>query len=209
MTEENLVIAVLGAGHIGGTLGKKWIAAGHQVRFGVNDPNGENAQAVRAEFGDRAAIGTIEDALQGNPRVVLVALPGNVVAPTAQKYAAQLNGRIIIDAANGGGDDSMQNLAPFQQYAPHAQLYRAFNSLGWENYAEPDFNGIQADLFYCGPGGEAQRTVEQLISAVGMLPVYLGGVEQLGLLDSIAALWFALAFGQKKGRHLAFKVLSD
>ncbi len=209
MTEENLVIAVLGAGHIGGTLGKKWIAAGHQVRFSVNDPNGKNAEAVRTEFGDRAVIGTIADALQGNPGVVLVALPGNVVAPTAQKYAAQLNGRIIIDAANGAGDDSMQNLAPFRQYAPQAQLYRAFNSLGWENYAEPDFNGIQADLFYCGPGGEARRTVEQLISAIGMRPVYLGGVEQLGLLDSIAALWFTLAFGQKKGRHLAFKVLGE
>ena len=49
--------------------------------------------------------------------------------------------------------------------------------------------------------------VEQLISAVGLRPVYLGGVEQLGLLDSIAALWFTLALGQKKGRHLAFKAL--
>lgn len=209
MTEENLVIAVLGAGHIGGTLGKKWIAAGHQVRFGVNDPTGKNAQAVHAEFGERAVIGTIANALQGNPDVVLVALPGDVVASTAQTYAAQLNGRIIIDAANGAGDDSMQNLAPFRQYAPHAQLYRAFNSLGWENYAEPVFNGIQADLFYCGPDGAARSTVEQLISAIGMRPIYLGGVEQLGLLDSIAALWFSLAFGQKKGRHLAFKVLGE
>jgi 8-hydroxy-5-deazaflavin:NADPH oxidoreductase len=209
MTEETLTIAVLGAGHIGGTLGKKWIVAGHQVRFGVNDPNGNNAQAVRAEAGDRAVVGTIADALQGNPRVVVVALPGNIVASIAQQYAAQLNGRIIISAANGGGDDSMQNLAPFRQNAPRAQLYRAFNSLGWENYAQPDFNGVQADLFYCGPRGEAQRAVEQLISAVGMRPVYLGGVEQLGLLDSITALWMTLAFGQKKGRHLAFKVLGE
>ena len=207
MAEETLVIAVLGAGNIGGTLGKKWSAAGHQVRFGANDPSGTHAQALRAELGNRAVIGTIEDALQGNPGVVLVALPGGVVAPTAQKYAAQLNGRIIIDAANRMGEDSMHNLAPFQQYTPQAQVYRAFNTLGWENFAEPDFNGLQADLFYCGPDGEARATVEQLISTVGLRPVYLGGVEQLGLLDSLAALWFSLALGQKKGRHLAFKVL--
>ena len=207
MAEEPLTIAVLGAGNIGGTLGKKWSAAGHKVRFGVNDPNGKHAQAVRAELGDRAVIGTIEDALQGNPDVVLVALPGGVVEPTAQKYAAQLNGRIIIDAANRMGEDAMHSLAPFQQYVPQAQLYRAFNSLGWENFAEPTFDGIQADLFYCGPDGDARTTVEQLISDVGLRPVYLGGSEQMGLLDSVAALWFALAFGQKKGRHLAFKVL--
>lgn len=44
MAKEKLAIAVLGAGHIGGTLGKKWSVAGHEVRFSVNDPAGKNAQ---------------------------------------------------------------------------------------------------------------------------------------------------------------------
>ena len=207
MTEEPLTIAVLGAGNIGGTLGKKWQAAGYQVRFGVRDPGGKHAAALRVELGDLATIGTIEEALRGSPEVVLVALPGAVVELIAQEYAASLNGRIILDAANRMGADSLHNLAPFQQYAPQAQLYRAFNTLGWENFAEPIFDGIQADLFYCGPEGNARSTVEQLIGSIGLRPVYLGGVEQMGLLDSIATLWFTLALGQKKGRHLAFKVL--
>lgn len=207
MTEEPLTIAVLGAGNIGGTLGKKWQAVGYHVRFGVRDPGGKHAQALSTELGDQATIGTIGDALQGSPDVVLVALPGGVVELIAQQYAAELNGRIILDAANRMGEDSLHNLAPFQQHAPQAQLYRAFNSLGWENFAEPTFDGIQADLFFCGPEGDARTTVEQLITAIGLRPVYLGGVEQMGLLDSISTLWFTLAFGQKKGRHLAFKVL--
>lgn len=207
MAEAKLVIAVLGAGNIGGTLGKKWNAAGHQVCFAVNDLTGKNAQALRVELGDQAVIGTIEDMLQRNPDVVLVALPGGVVEPTAQKYATQLNGRIIIDAANSRGEDSKQNLTPFLQQTPQAQLYRAFNSLGWENFAEPDFDGIRADLFYCGADGEARIKVEQLIADVGLRPMYLGGLEQLGLLDTVASLWFTLALGQKKGRHLALKVL--
>jgi 8-hydroxy-5-deazaflavin:NADPH oxidoreductase len=207
MSEEKLTIAVLGAGHIGGTLGKKWSATGHQVQFGVNDPEGKNAQALRAELGESAIIGTAEDVLQSNPDVILIALPGGAVASTAQKFGRQFNGRIVIDAANRMGEDSMHNLAHFQQYAPQAQVYRAFNSLGWENFAEPVFDGIQADLFYCGPDGNAQMKVDQLITDIGLRPIYLGGNEQMALLDSIASLWFALAFGQKKGRHLAFKVL--
>ena len=207
MTKETLAVAVLGAGNIGGTLGKKWSAAGHQVRFGVNDPTGKHAQELRAELGELAVIGTIEDALQGNPDVVLIALPGGAVESTAQLYANQLNGRIIIDAANRMGQDAMHNLASFQQYAPQAQIYRAFNSLGWENFAEPTFDGVQADLFYCGPDGATRTKVEQLIADVGLRPMYLGGSEQAGLLDTIASLWFTLALGQKKGRHLAFKVL--
>ena len=207
MAGETITVAVLGAGNIGGTLGKKWSAAGHQVHFGVSDPLGKNARALRTELGERAAIGDIGDALQGDPAVVLISIPGGIVEQTAQTYGAQLNGRILIDAANRMGEDSRHSLAHFQQHAPQALVYRAFNSLGWENFAEPDFAGIQADLFYCGPDGEARAKVEQLISDVGLRPVYLGGNEQMGLLDSIASLWFALALGQKKGRHLAFKVL--
>src|SRR5438045_3447149 len=164
MAEEILTITVLGAGHIGGTLGKKWNAAGHQVQFGVNDPEGENAQALRAELGESAIIGTAEEVLQGNHDVILIALPGGAVESMAQKFGKQLNGRIVIDAANRMGEDSMHNLAHFQQYAPQAQLYRAFNSLGWENFAEPVFDGIQADLFYCGPDGNARTKVDQLIA---------------------------------------------
>jgi 8-hydroxy-5-deazaflavin:NADPH oxidoreductase len=207
MTEKILTIAVLGAGNIGGTLGKKWSLAGHHVRFGVNDPTGKNAQALRTELGDQVVIGTIEEAIQDDTDVVLIALPGRVIESVAQKYAVQLNGRVIIDAANRMGEDSMHNLAHFQQYAPQAQLYRAFNTLGWENFAEPDFNGVQADLFYCGSAGDTHTNVEQLISDVGLRPVYLGGVEQMGLLDSLTSLWFTLAIGQKKGRHVALKVL--
>ncbi len=207
MAEEKLVVAVLGAGNIGGTLGKKWSIAGHNVHFGVNDPVGKHAQALRTELGEQIMIGTLEDALQGNLDVVLVALPGGVIETVAQQYATQLNGRVIIDAANRMGEDSMHNLAHFQQHAPDAQVYRAFNSLGWENFAEPNFDGIQADLFYCGPDGDPRVKVAQLISDAGLRPIYLGGTEQMGLLDSIASLWFTLAFGQKKGRRLAFKVL--
>jgi 8-hydroxy-5-deazaflavin:NADPH oxidoreductase len=207
MMGKALTIAVLGAGNIGGTLGKKWSEVGHQLRFGVRDPAGQHASALHTEIGNQVVIGTIGEALQGNPAVVLIALPGAAVESMAREYAAELNGRIIIDAANRMGEDSMHNLAQFQQHAPQAQLFRAFNSLGWENFAQPTFDGVQADLFYCGPDGDARSTVEQLIADVGLRAVYLGGVEQMGLLDSIASLWFSLAFGQKKGRHIAFKVL--
>lgn len=207
MAEQTTTIAVLGAGNIGGTLGKKWSAAGYQVYFGVSNPTGGHAQEIRAQLGEQARIGTIAEALKENPAVVLVAVPGGAVEAVAQEYAAQLDGRIIIDAANRIGEDSMHNLHHFQQHAPKAQLYRAFNTLGWENFAEPEFDGVQADLFYCGEDSQSRATVEQLIAAIGLRPVYLGGNDQLGLLDSLTSLWFTLAFGQKKGRHIAFKVL--
>lgn len=208
MATEQLNIAVLGAGNIGGTIGRKWVSAGHQVTFGVNDPSGKNAQALRSELGNKTKIGTVADALSGNPDVVFMALPGTVMEATIAQYASQLDGRIIIDSANRMGAASMNSFAALGQHTPQARIYRAFNTYGYENFAHPEFDGVQADLFFCGTDGDSREMVEQLIAAVGLRPVYLGGVEQVGVVDGVAGMWFALAFGQKKGRHLAFKMLN-
>ncbi len=200
-------IAVLGAGNIGGTLGRKWAAAGHKVTFGVNDPAGPRAQALRAELGSKVTIGTVADALAAG-NVVVMAFPGTSMDEAISTHAAQLDGKIIIDAANRMGGGPMNSLATFQALTPHARVFRAFNSLGWENFANPVFNGVQADLFYCGPDGDAREMVEQLITDAGLRPMRLGDVDQVGLVDSVTQLWFALAIRQGKGRHLAFKVLA-
>lgn len=209
MSTTKLTIAVLGAGNIGGTLGRKWVAAEHKIAFGVSDPNGSRAQSLRAELGDKATIGSLADVLSTNPDVVVMALPGGAMETTITTYASQLDGRIIIDATNRMGGGAMNSFATFREHTPRAHIFRAFNSLGWENFADPLFNGVQADLIYCGSEDESRAIVEQMIADVGLRPAYLGDVDQVGLVDSVASLWFALALGQKKGRHLAFKVLTE
>ena len=70
------------------------------------------------------------------------------------------------------------------------------------------FGNIQADLFYCGPAGVGQDIIENLIRDVGLRPMRVGDLSQVGLVDTIGSLWFALVLGQGMGRHLAFKVLT-
>ena len=205
---STIKIVVLGAGNIGGTLGCKWVAAGHQVVFGVNNPNGEKASKLRSDLGDRAVIHTTADALATNLDVVVLAIPGTAMDATIAQYADQLDGKIIIDTANKMGASTRNSFAALQQHTPHARIYRAFNTLGWENFANPFFDGTPADLFFCGTDGESRATVEQLIADIGLGPVYLGGIEQVGVVDSVLGLWFALAVGQGRGRQLAFKVLN-
>jgi 8-hydroxy-5-deazaflavin:NADPH oxidoreductase len=209
MTTEKRTIAVLGAGYIGGTLGRKWHAAGHHVVFGVSNPQGQNAQSLRQALGDSVIVGSIADALASGPDVVEMAIPGPTMDETIATFAAQLDGRIVIDTANRMGEDAPNSFSQCRKHTPQALTFRAFNTLGWENFANPTFDGVTADLFYCGPDGDARAVVEQLISDIGLRPIYVGGVEQVGLIDSLTSLWFMLASQQKRGRHLAFKMLSD
>src|SRR5579871_2383849 len=111
-----LRVAVLGAGNIGGTIGKKWLAAGHQVTFAVSNLSGEKAQALRAELGEKAAIGTIAEALAAAD-VVLLAVPGRAMDEMITTHAAALDGKILIDAT-------------LRAQAARAQVNRDFQPLG-------------------------------------------------------------------------------
>jgi len=199
-------ITVLGAGNIGGTLGRKWLAKGHTVVFGVRDPRGERAQALKAEVGSTAQVTTVADALTAGD-VVLFAIPGNVVGPTAAEHGATVDGKVVIDATNNVGATTFNSIAAIQAAAPSARVFRAFNTYGWENFADPVYDGVPGDLFYAGPGGEAQTIVEQLIQDIGLRPVRVGGGDQVGLVDDLLRLWFTLASGGS-GRNMAFKLLS-
>jgi hypothetical protein len=118
-----------------------------------------------------------------------------------------------VDAANRigarlGDQNVMNSATAFAQHAPTATVFRAFNSLGWENFAEPAIGEVQADLLYCGPEGDGREAVERVIAAVGLRPIYVGGPEALPLIDALGGLWGALAFGRGMGRRLFFKVVT-
>lgn len=202
-------IAILGAGHVGGTLGQKWAAAGHEVVFGVRNPE-EKRQGVKFGSGQLPiSFENVRTALD-KAKVVVVAIPGRAAAELASELAPAFDGKIVIDASNNLQGPEMSCLGAIQRAAPQARSFRAFNSLGWEVFANPDFGGQTADLLYCGADDmEAQSVVENLISDVGLRPVRVGGLEVLAQVDMLVQLWLALARGRGLGRHTAFKVLSD
>ncbi len=201
-------IAVLGTGHIGGTLAKKWVKSGHRVHFGARDPKKTEVQALLQALGKNATAYTIAEAIRMG-QAVLFAVPGTAMEETIASNAKVLDGKLVIDAANKMGGPVTNSRAVFEAHVPTARYVRAFNCYGWENFENPLFKMVAADQFYCAPDGEPRTIAEQLIADVGLNPVYLGGPEQADVIDGVLRLWFTLAAGQKMGRHLAFKVLRD
>jgi hypothetical protein len=87
--------------------------------------------------------------------------------------------------------------------APGAHYARAFNTLGWENFAEPP---ADADLFFAADPA-ARAAVEELISATGLAPVYVGNAAAAGTVDALLPLWFALVQQSGGNRKLALRVV--
>lgn len=188
-------VAVIGAGRIGGTLGKKWESAGHDVTYGLRDP----AKKPGAKPFDAALEGA--DA-------VLLAIPGGAVVDFVRAHARALDGKVVLDATNnfsgGGPINAWGQIAPL---IPEAQLYRAFNSYGVDVFVDPIVGGEQADLFYAGPEGKGKELAETLITDTGLRPVWVGDSDQVEVIDGALKLWFTLA--QKRGRRLAFRLIAD
>lgn len=199
-------IAILGAGNIGATLGKHWARVGHQVCFGVRDLANPDLKSLLDALAPAVSAAVAPEAIAFG-EVIVLAVPGGVVEGLVKENAPRLAGKLVIDAANNMRAASMNSSAAFAAFAPSAIYYRAFNNLGWEVFEAPQFDGQPADLLYCGPAGDSQAQVEQLIAAVGLRPVRVGGLDQIHLVDLLAQLWFALALGQGMGRQTAFKVL--
>lgn len=198
-------IAILGAGNIGGTLGRKWAAAGHSLVYGVRDPASPKAQALRA-LDPAARLLTVAEALAAAD-TVLVSTPHAAVAEIAQTHAPALAGKFLVDATNAFGAPVVNNVQTLQTAAPTAVVCRAFNSLGWEHFAEPQLEGRQLDHFFCGPDGEPRAVMERLIAEIGLRPIWVGGYETLPVVDALGTLWVTLAFRRGLGRGLALKLL--
>jgi hypothetical protein len=192
-------LTIIGAGNIGKTLGSKWAQSGHQVTYAVRNPDDPKHMGL--------AVAPIAEAL-ADAEVVLLAMPGSAVTEFTAQFGPTLAGKIVIDATNNPRSPVMNNLDMLQSAAPNAMLVRAFSTLGWENFADPYLGGQQIDLFYAGHPS-ARTVTEQLINEIGLRPVCLGGLDVAPALDGLTRAWFALAFGQGKGRRIAFKLLEE
>src|SRR5215831_9012761 len=167
----SMKIAVIGTGRIGGTLGGRWRAAGHDIVYGSRTGSGEGPGG--------APVMAMGEALAGTD-VVLLAVPGGAAADVVAANGAALAGKVVIDAVNRIGEPEVNSRAAIAAAAPQARYVRAFNTLGWENFADPV------------PGTE---------------PVFAGDTGASGTVDALLPLWFALVKRAGGNRRVALRVV--
>jgi len=188
-------IAVIGKGKIGGTLGTKWTETGHDVVYGTRDGSGDGPGG--------APVRSIGDAVEGAD-VVVLAVPGAAVPDVVNQQGPALAGKVVIDAVNRiGGGTEYDSRALIAGAAPSARYVRAFNSLGWENFADP----LPGTNMFFAADPEARAVAEELIAAVGLEPAFVGDASATPTVDGLLPLWFALV-GQNGGnRKIALRIV--
>ena len=196
-------IAILGAGNVGGGLGKAFAAVGHDVVFGVRDPDSTKTQLALAEIPDAVALPPRE-AVDGADVVVFAVRPVAINATVGE--LPSLAGRIVIDAMNrfdaeATAHSTTQDLV---QLLPGAKLAKAFNTIGFENYPSAAARAVPAAMFVAGDDADAKRVAMALASEIGFRAEDAGGLPNAKVLEEMVKVWMALA--QVHGRTVAFAV---
>jgi len=204
-------IAILGAGNVGGTLGRIWAERGHTIVFGVRAPASDKVRELKAAAGaeavptGRATVGA---------DVVLLAVPWGA-AEAVLAAAGDLTGKVLLDATNpvaadlsglslGQTTSAAETLA---ELAPGARVVKAFNTTGSANMANPGYGDQAADMFVCGDDADAKAVAGGLAEDAGFGVVDAGPLAAARLLEPLAMLWIRLAYAEGYGPGIAFKLL--
>jgi len=194
-------IAIIGAGRVGRPLGAAFKAKGHQVVFGVREPDPTASIATK----------TVDDAIAAAD-VVILATPWTAAEALVCEHAPQLAGKIVIDPTNPlnpgatrlalGFDTSGAEL--LQSHARTATVLKAFNVASIDAITRPRYPQGHAMGFVAGPAGAKKEIVLSLVADIGFEPVDAGDLRAARLLEPLGMLRLQLADNWGKGRDFSF-----
>jgi 8-hydroxy-5-deazaflavin:NADPH oxidoreductase len=207
-------IAILGAGNVGGALGKAFASNGHKIFFGVPHPEDEkNKKLIDSIGSNSASVGSVPDATH-YAELVILATPWNATRSALQS-AGNLSDKIVVDCTNPLKEDlsglvighTSSGAEQVAQWAIGAKVCKAFNQTGFLNMENPKFNSGNAVMFVCGDDSSSKKIVLQLAEQIGFESIDAGPLSVARLWEPLAMLWIHLKYKTNLGTNFAFGIL--
>jgi 8-hydroxy-5-deazaflavin:NADPH oxidoreductase len=176
----------IGSGHIGSTVARLAVAAGHDVVLS-NSRGPETLADLVAELGPHARAATSAEAARAGD-VVVVSIPLRSYPPVP---AEELRGQVVIDTMNyyperDGhvaelDDESTTSSELLQAHLPEARVVKAFNNIFFQHLAalpRPSGAEDRSALAIAGDDQEAKRFVSEQLDAIGYDMADLGPLSE-------------------------------
>ncbi len=202
-------IAILGAGRVGGTLGRRLADAGHTVLYGLRPERPKLPEELRHPLTSGVPV---PDAVR-EADVVILTTPW-AAAEAALAAGGDFGNKPLLDATNpigagmalthGHTDSGGEQV---QRWAPSARVVKVFNTTGVENMADPRFGDARALMLACGDDAEAVATAVGLAGDIGFDALAFGPLRNARLLEPFGRAWIELALVRGQGRGIAFGLL--
>ena len=168
-------IGIIGAGNVGGTLGRIWAKAGDDVMFASRHP--DDLKDLAAKAGPHAKTGTPAEAAAFGD-IVLIAVPYSAFPDVAKANVAALKGKVVFDASNAlsprdGAIVTEVHAKGIGAYSaallPDVHLVRGFNAIHFTNMESDANKGIAIPL--ASDDEAAIKAGSGLVKQAGFVPV--------------------------------------
>jgi 8-hydroxy-5-deazaflavin:NADPH oxidoreductase len=203
-------LAMIGAGNVGSSLGRAWLAAGEDVHFGVPRPDDAKYAALPRERLLPPAAAARE------AEAVVLATPWPATE-AAVKGLGALAGRIVIDCTNpvGMGAGGLELALGWDtsagervaSWAPGAAVFKAMNQIGAENMDKAARFPVRPVMFVAGDDAARKPAVLALVAKIGFEAVDAGPLRNARLLEPLAMLWIDQALQRGRGTDFAFALV--
>ena len=191
MTHERTskaTIAIIGLGNIGQVVAANLVKGNRPVILAGRDLS--KTKAFAAKLGGLATATEVPDAIK-QADIIVFAVWFNVIKELLGKYAAALQGKIIIDPSNPIAPDGKGGFIKaigekesageiLSALSPQgAKFAKGFGTLGAASLASAAYQSPeQAVLFYATDDTGINGAIEELIHDSGFAPLRVGGVDQ-------------------------------
>lgn len=176
-------IGVIGAGSLGGTVGRLWVKAGHEVMLSSRNP--DQLAAMARELGPRASVGLPAAAAEFGT-VLLLAVPFEAVPQVGRDLRSAYSGKVVLDSTNAWGTNSSavyreaRELGTAQtvaKYMAGARLVRAFSCVD-ATVVETSAStaGGRIGMPIASDDAAAMRVAAELVRDAGCDPVIVGNL---------------------------------
>ncbi|WP_373074630.1 NADPH-dependent F420 reductase [Zeaxanthinibacter enoshimensis] len=186
-------IGIIGSGKIGGTLGKHWAKAGHEVMFSSRHP--EELNSLVTEAGKNAKAVSVAEAFEANADAYLLAVPFKEVNRIAEVFAGEYGQKVVIDATNPYPErdgeiaqevrDSNRNATEYTAMKFSTALTaKAFNTIKADDLKKRAFRDTdRLAVPFAAQDEKSREVTKQLIEDIGMDAVYVGDLSSTSAME--------------------------
>ena len=184
-------ISFVGAGNVARSLGALFSSAGHQVKYGVKNPQGDQLSVEEAcVFGELVCFAipfqAMKEVINGN-RENLV---GKIVVDITNAINLEDWSPLLLGEENSGAEESACLL-------PESKVVKAFNTI-FADVMKPDkmqFEGQKVTAFIASDDEKAAVIVKQLADDAGFKGLVVGPLKNARYLEAMAHLNISIALG--------------
>lgn len=200
-------IGFIGIGKVGYSIANNLQKLGHEIIIGSNDKNSESLKKALISNPSFKTSGVQE--MVNETSLVFLTIPFG--ANKSVLESLRFNGKTLVDCTNPVGPGISHGLKSeksgaeaVQEWAHDANVVKAFNIYGFENFADnsfPNYN-VKPVMLIAGNDSKAKAEVSGLLEELGFFPKDTGALSQALHLEHMTLLWVKMV--RVNGHHPNF-----